>query len=187
MRSQRAKEMRNSRLDSDYESGSDGDGGRRGGGSASNEGGGEVGADDGQSAEDTEADEGWQQVRDGAAALQQETSSAVVLQRAIFAQQAQLSEGRYEVLRLDTGDEDEEMPEGAGAEVDTPGFRFDRRECRLVGQREGWEKEAKEQGRVDEVLASYYSSEKGVESQRQAAEWAAGGWQQPVGWGSCLD
>ena len=35
MRSQRAKEMRTSRLDSDYESGNDGDGGGGGGGSAS--------------------------------------------------------------------------------------------------------------------------------------------------------
>ena len=76
-----------------------------GGGSASSEGGGEIEADDGQSAEDIEADEGWQQVRDGAAALQQETSSAVVLQRAIFAEQAQLSEGRYAVLTLVSGRE----------------------------------------------------------------------------------
>ena len=34
----------------------------------------------------------------------------------------------------------------------------------------GWEKEAKEQDRVDEVLAFYYFSEEGMESQRQAAE-----------------
>ena len=161
-----------------------------GGGSASSGEEGEIEADGGRLAGDTDANEGWQQVRDGAAALQQEASSAVVLQRAIFAGQAQLGvvgEGRYEVLRLGTGDEDEEIPEGAGAEVDTPGFRFGRRKCRLVGQRGGWEKGAKEQGRVDELLAFHYFSEKGMESQRQAAEWAAGGWQQPAGWGSCLD
>ena len=82
----------------------------------------------------------------------------MVLQRSIFAAQAQLSEGRYQVLRLGTGGEGEEVPEGAGAEVDTPSFRFDRKECRLVGQRKWWEKGAKWQGRVDEVLASYITS-----------------------------
>ena len=91
------------------------------------------------------------------------------------------------MLRLDTRDEDEEVSEGASAEVDTPGFRFDKKGCRLVGQQEGWEKEAQAQDRVKEVLAFYYFSEGGIESQRQAAEWAAGGWQQPADWGSCLD
>ena len=46
-------------------------------------------------------EEVWQQVRDGAVALQKEVSLAVVLQRRIYAEQMQLLDGRYEALRLD--------------------------------------------------------------------------------------
>ena len=79
-------------------------------------------------------EEVWQQVRDGAVALQKEVSLAVVLQRRIYAEQMQLLDGRYEALRLDAGDEDEDDVGGAGAEVDTPNFRFSQRGCRLVEQ-----------------------------------------------------
>ena len=108
----------------------------------------------------------WQQVRDGAVALQQDTSPAGELQRAIFADQTMLRDGRYEVLRLGAEDEDEDDAEGAGAEVDTPDFQFSKKECRLqlAGQQEDWGKEAQAQSRVEEVLAAYYFSEEGVES-----------------------
>ena len=69
-----------------------------------------------------------------AVALQKEASPAVVLQRRIYAEQMQLLDGRYEALRLDAGDEDEDDAEGAGAEVDTPVSRFSQRGCRLVEQ-----------------------------------------------------
>ena len=55
--------------------------------SASSEGEDEIGGGGGHSEEggsvDADADEGWQQVRDGAAALQQEISTALLLRRGL--------------------------------------------------------------------------------------------------------
>ena len=104
MRSQRAREMRTLRLDSDYESGSEENSGGDGG-SVSSEGGEVCGAGDKIPARDTDDDEAWQQVRDGAVALQQDTSLAGVLRRAILVEQTMLCDGRYEVLRLGAEDE----------------------------------------------------------------------------------
>ena len=63
----------------------------RGGGSASSEGEDEIGDGEGHSEKSAgmgaDIEEGWQQVRDGAVALQKEASSAVVLQRRIYAKQ----------------------------------------------------------------------------------------------------
>ena len=145
------------------------------------------GAGDKTPARDTDDDEAWQQVRDGAVALQQDTSPAGMLRRAILEEQAVLCDGRYEVLRLGAEDDDDDEAEGAGAEVDTPGFRFSSREYGLAGQPGDVEEETPAQARVEDVLTAYYFSEEAVESRKQAAEWAAGGWQQPADWGSCLD
>ena len=187
MRSQRAREMRTLRLDSDYESGSEENSGGGDGGSVSSEGGDVCGAGDRTPARDTDDDEAWQQVRDGAVALQQDTSPAGLLQRDILEEQVVLCDGRYELLRLGVDDEDDDEAVGADAEVDTPGFSFNRRECGLAGQPRDGELETPAQARVEDVLAAYYFREEAVESRRRAAEWAADGWQQPSDWGSCLD
>ena len=187
MRSQRAREMRTLRLDSDYESGSEVNSGGGDGGSVSSEGGDVDDAGDESPASYTVDEEAWQQVRDGAVALQQDTSPAGLLQRDILEEQVVLCDGRYELLRLGVDDEDDDEAVGADAEVDTPGFSFNRRECGLAGQPRDEELEASAQARVEDELAAYYFREEAVESRRRAAEWAAGGWQQPSDWGSCLD
>ena len=130
LRSQRARGGRQSLLDSDYGSGSDGGSGERGGGSASDEREDANGDDEGHSensaAESADIEGGWQlqQVRCGAVVLQKRVSPVVVLQRCImvYAEQVQLLGGRYEALGLDAGDEDEGDAGGAGGEVDAPNF-----------------------------------------------------------------
>ena len=187
MRSRRAREMRTLRLDSDYESGSEVNSGGGDGGSVSSEGGDVNDAGDESPASYTVDEEAWQQVRDGAVALQQDTSPAGLLRRAILEEREVLCDGRYEVLRLGVDDDDDDEAVGAGAEVDTPGFSFSRREYGLAGQPRDVEGGTPAQARVEDELAAYYFSVEAVESRGRAAEWAAGGWQQPADWGSCLD
>ena len=57
---------------------------------------------------------------------------------------------------------------------------------RGIGIREGNEESVYSADTYD-VLDAFYSSPEGVESRRKVVEWAAEGWQQPAGWGSCLD
>ena len=109
--------MRTLRLDSDYESGSEVNSGGGDGGSVSSEGGDVDDAGDESPASYTVGEEAWQQVRDGAVALQQDTSPAGLLQRAILEGQEVLCDGRYEVLRLGADDKDDDEAVGADVEV----------------------------------------------------------------------
>ena len=84
------------------------------------------------------------------------------------------------MLRLGAADEGGGGVEGADAEVDTPGFRFIRKECRLVGQQGGWEKESQAQARarVEGVLAANLTTSLRKEwsrrGRRQSGRQAAG-------------
>ena len=81
--------------------------------------------DDGRSADSTGvgagADDGWQQVKDDAAVLQQGVSPAVVLQSSVYDQRVQLLRGRFAALGPDGEDE---VGDCAAAEVDTSGSQF---------------------------------------------------------------
>ena len=84
----------------------------------------------------------------------------------------------------DEGDDGDE----AAAEVDKPGFQFGQRGGQLgeqAGGRGDGEESVYSAGR-DDVLDASYASPEGVESRRKVAEWEAGGWHQPAGWGRCL-
>ena len=81
------------------------------------------------------ADDGWQQVRDGAAVLQQQVfpvvhGAAKLSLRSVYDQRVQLLEGRFAALH---------DCDGAAAEVDAPGFQSSQRRGQRGERAEGRE------------------------------------------------